>query len=58
MLSLSFIIANFSDPTNWQDIRSRTLSDGTRLCATRDGGGFRVYRPAGSGTLPAFVPFS
>lgn len=56
MLSISFIIANFSNFSGWEGVAERHLSDGTRLVATALGDGFRIYR---KGILcPVYVPFS
>ena len=55
-LSISSIIANYSDRAVWGHVCGFTLSDGTRLVATALGDGFRIYRE-GMG-VPLYVPFA
>jgi len=44
LLSLSEIIAHYSDRAVWEVACGYDLTDGTRLVATKCGTGFRIYR--------------
>ena len=55
LLSISSIISHYEDRRVGENVCGYTLTDGTRLVATKLGDGFRIYRE-GMG-VPLYIPF-